>query len=517
MYIEQQLKEIAYQYLLAKDPEEYINNVLFEKSLPDSFEAQDMFKTTEVYKALAFNPKDNAELLERKQKFIDIYVDILKASGLALQSSILYEIDQVYVLDINDSNYDIAEYFENGYFMSKIQSFLATDDNLIDKASFIITQGKFTDEDYEALVNIKNFFVEILNHDQSKIQYVKYDLKFDGKFNYSNIDDIILPIYESASNLVGKDFVENDPQLKQVIQKAEQKDKKQKLLTAKSENKYLSLEEALDKNFKDLIGLKDVKNAILGKTKLILKVPNKAIACNFRIVGNPGVGKTTVAEAMSKTFYDAGIIKNKEFVSINGAELKAEYVGQTTGRVKEFFQKAHGGTLFLDEVYSLLAEEGGGDSFTNEAITQLMTEIEGLYNQQLQNPDDKTLVIMAGYKDKVKKLMDKNIGFRRRFPNILELRDYNLEELKEIFDMFMKKDGFSLEDDAQAELSTILEREMKKENFSNAGYVRNLLQSAEEQQARRADLKDFIIRLKDLKLADKALLEDDEKGTRIGF
>ena len=59
MFFEQQLEDVAYQYLLVKEPEEFIHEVLFSDSLPESLEAQDMFKTTEVYNTLSFNPSDN--------------------------------------------------------------------------------------------------------------------------------------------------------------------------------------------------------------------------------------------------------------------------------------------------------------------------------------------------------------------------------------------------------------------------------------------------------------------------
>ena len=515
MFFEQQLEDVAYQYLLAKEPEEFIHEVLFSDSLPESLEAQDMFKTTEVYNTLSFNPSDNSQMRKRKLAFIEAFTDILKYAGLAIQSTIISDIDKLFTKDVHSAYEQIAEYFEAGDYVNKIFAILSKSDNLIDKASFIISQGNLSYQDLASLKNIKNFFKDVAEFNESKLECIKYDLLNITGFNYKNIAEIIEPLYEVAEQGLAEDTVDSDPQLSSIIKK---KSRASSQLQSDSDikPKPLSLEEALDKNFNDLIGLKDVKNAILGKTKLILKAPQKAIACNFRIVGNPGVGKTTVAEAMARTFFDAGIIKNPEFVSINGAELKAKYVGQTTGLVKKFFQQARHGTLFLDEVYSLLTEEGSGDSFTNEAITQLMTEIEGLYNEQLQDPTNKTLVIIAGYKDKVKQLMDKNIGFRRRFPNILELRDYNLEELEAIFNMFMKKDGFTLEDKAQDELASILERESKKENFSNAGYVRNLLQSAEECQARRADMKDFVITTEDLRMADKSLSEEQTNENFVG-
>ena len=94
----------------------------------------------------------------------------------------------------------------------------------------------------------------------------------------------------------------------------------------------------------------------------------------------------------------------------NALELKGEYVGSTAPIVKQCFQEAKGGTLFLDEAYGLASDnlKGGGDSFSKEAVRTLLTEVE--------NNRTGTVVILAGYEDKMKLLMRADPGLPRRFP-----------------------------------------------------------------------------------------------------
>ena len=61
---------------------------------------------------------------------------------------------------------------------------------------------------------------------------------------------------------------------------------------------------------------------------------------------------------------------------------------------------------FLDEAYALTASSRGGDSFSNEAVRTLLTEVE--------NNRTNLLVVLAGYADKMKTLMRADPGLPRR-------------------------------------------------------------------------------------------------------
>eukprot|EP01051_Picozoa_sp_SAG22_P008285 SAG22_NODE_622_length_8493_cov_196.309864_7_plen_1412_part_00 len=143
---------------------------------------------------------------------------------------------------------------------------------------------------------------------------------------------------------------------------------------------------------------------------------------NLVITGNPGTGKTTLARLCSRFMYAYGVLPRDTFIEKNGLEMKGMYVGHTAPTVKEAFAEAMGGCLFLDEAYALA--DDGGDSFSGEAVRTLLTEVE--------NNRTNLMVVLAGYKDKMNKLMRADPGLPRRFPTRLDLDDYTPAELAEI-------------------------------------------------------------------------------------
>ena len=63
----------------------------------------------------------------------------------------------------------------------------------------------------------------------------------------------------------------------------------------------------------------------------------------------------------------------------------------------------------------------GGDAFAKDAIRTLLTEVE--------NNRTKCMVVLAGYKEKMDRLMRQDEGLARRFPLRLHLPDYTAQEL----------------------------------------------------------------------------------------
>ena len=201
---------------------------------------------------------------------------------------------------------------------------------------------------------------------------------------------------------------------------------------------------------------------------------------NIVITGNPGTGKTTFARLLFRFLRAYGVLKKDTFVECNALELKAKYVGHTSDNVKRKVQSALGGCLFLDEAYALAAERGAeSDSFSNEAIRTLLTEVE--------NNRTGLLVVLAGYKDKMKLLMAADPGMPRRFPQSLHLADYTPAQLADICRRVAKKRfGMTLAEGLEAKLVEEFEGKYFVDIANqNGGLAVNLVENATGRLAER--------------------------------
>lgn len=92
------------------------------------------------------------------------------------------------------------------------------------------------------------------------------------------------------------------------------------------------------------------------------------------LYGPPGTGKTQIARVLA---HESGL----SFVAASSSDLKAGYTGQSGGKVKQLFEKARAQApciLFLDELDAVAKQRGGGDSFTEEIVAQLLQELDGV-------------------------------------------------------------------------------------------------------------------------------------------
>lgn len=98
------------------------------------------------------------------------------------------------------------------------------------------------------------------------------------------------------------------------------------------------------------------------------------------LFGPPGTGKTQVARVLAN---ESGLA----FIAAGSSELKAGYIGQSGGLVRQLFEKARSQApciLFLDEIDTVARSRGHGDSFTGEIVAQLLQELDGVATKKGQ-------------------------------------------------------------------------------------------------------------------------------------
>ena len=230
------------------------------------------------------------------------------------------------------------------------------------------------------------------------------------------------------------------------------------------------------KEFKDMIGLKEVKSVVTTiidsiKMKKILKDQGVSFAnpcMHMFFYGNPGTAKTTVARLIGDILGKEHVLKTGNIVEVSRADLVSKYLGGTAPKIVSIVNKARGGILFVDEAYSLVENENG--LYGDEAINTFI--------QQMELVKDDTIIIFAGYPDKMKKLLEKNEGFKSRIAFHVKFPDYTKEELLDIFKYLAKKNKFSCTDSAIKRVKEEIDRQYGVKDFGNGRFVRNILEQS---------------------------------------
>ena len=240
-------------------------------------------------------------------------------------------------------------------------------------------------------------------------------------------------------------------------------------------------EEKLTKAIEELdvlIGIDDVKSEVKGLINF-LKVqaarkaaglPENPISLHMVFEGNPGTGKTTVARILGRIFGAMGVLEKGHLVETDRSGLVAEFVGQTATKANKIIDSALDGVLFIDEAYSLVGDPK--DSFGAEALQILLKRAE--------DDRDRLIVIMAGYSEQMKQLLQSNPGLSSRFARSFPFPDYSSGELSRIFSVLAEKNHYCVCDSVQQKLEAILDSAVKSkdEHFGNGRLVRNVFEKA---------------------------------------
>lgn len=234
-----------------------------------------------------------------------------------------------------------------------------------------------------------------------------------------------------------------------------------------------------------LIGLSGVKEQIRRKTAVAGQLGPEAVnALHMAFTGNPGTGKTTVAELVGEIYRDIGILKRGHTViAENRQALVGQYQGHSAARTHELINRAMDGVLFIDEAHQLI--HGPGDDFGREAVGALVARMERERNR--------LCVIVAGYPDPLRRLIQSDPGLKDRFETEIRFDDYTPDELMAIFDLMAESARGRARlavppetREAVAEVIRGMHRTRDPRDWANARVVRKLLGRMREEYALRA-------------------------------
>ena len=214
-----------------------------------------------------------------------------------------------------------------------------------------------------------------------------------------------------------------------------------------------------------MVGLDEVKKEINDIVKNAESGKHASdMSYHMFFLGNPGTGKTVVANLIAKLFWAMELRTSRKTVSIAIQDIVGQYnEGEAIQRMKNKIAEAMGGVLFVDEAYLFAESEWG-----KKAFQVLLTEME--------NHRDNLTVIFAGYENRLQALKDINEGIDSRIPYKLHFQDYTKEQKLKIFKLFLanrnkkSETNIRLSPDAETKLKRILER-----TEGNGRGVRNVL------------------------------------------
>lgn len=228
----------------------------------------------------------------------------------------------------------------------------------------------------------------------------------------------------------------------------------------------------------DMVGLVNLKTSIAQHLNMV-KLANMRMRQGLHtempplhmiFTGNPGTGKTTVADFLGEIYASMGLLSKGDVIRVEKRDLVGSHVGETEQKMNSILNRAKGNILFIDEAYQLYSKDGQNDYGANVVESLLTT---------LSNDNVDMIVILAGYPKDMERMLDMNDGLRSRFPYTFHFEDYSVEELHKIALLRAKKDNYTFTKRAEKLLTALIKREVlrKRSSFGNARFVTRLLSS----------------------------------------
>ena len=196
-------------------------------------------------------------------------------------------------------------------------------------------------------------------------------------------------------------------------------------------------------------------------------------------LGRPGTGKTTVCKIFGSLLHQAGALSKGHVVLCDRGTFIGTLWGDEERSVRQVLEKAKGGVLMIDEAYLL---NGKHDNDPGKLVLQLLMNILADESQR------DIAVVLCGYKDQMKKLLETNPGLQSRFPNNFEFVDFSVDELLEITQARVRDYEYSFTEQAWEKYRGMLNQAYQvrdPQTWGNARFVANQLERIYMQHATR--------------------------------
>ena len=227
----------------------------------------------------------------------------------------------------------------------------------------------------------------------------------------------------------------------------------------------------------NMAGLEDIKKQVhsfVNYTKLQQKrkaagLPVKQPALHARFLGNPGTGKTTVAKILGQVYKELGLLSSGHVVVEERKNFMGRYYDSEVAAVENAISRAQGGILLIDEAYNLYVENDDKDP-GKRVLEYLLTALSD------ENKRD-WMLILAGYPKEMERMLNSNPGIKSRVSDTYTFKDYDVDTLMEIAEIYCRDNSYKLSSAARETLRSVItfEHDRKDKHFGNGRFVNKLM------------------------------------------
>ncbi|MDN3593391.1 ATP-dependent chaperone ClpB [Zunongwangia endophytica] len=233
---------------------------------------------------------------------------------------------------------------------------------------------------------------------------------------YVSVEHLILAIFKSSSKVaqILKDQGANEKGLKSAIEELRKGDR---VTSQSAEETYNSLNKYA-KNLNELAETGKL-DPVIGRDeeiRRILQILSRRTKNNPMLVGEPGTGKTAIAEGLAHRIVAGDIpenLKDKQIFSLDmgaliaGAKFKGEFEERLKAVIKEVTDSDGNIVLFIDEIHTLVGAGGGQGAMDAANILK-----PALARGELRAIGATTL-------DEYQKYFEKDKALERRFQKVM--------------------------------------------------------------------------------------------------
>ncbi len=200
----------------------------------------------------------------------------------------------------------------------------------------------------------------------------------------------------------------------------------------------------------------------------LLKINN-----NCLLIGNPGTGKTTIANILSNIMTKLGYTHNQGVTKVLPSSFLGKYEGFSETQTNEIFAKNRGKVLIIDEAYAFNSDK---KTFYTNVLNMIIKEMEIDKNADIEELRNKVTFFFIGYQKEMEEFLKMNSGLRSRLNTTLSFRNFTEEEILQVIINSIKKqnESFEITEPVIEKIKLVINKSIQNKDFGNARFAENM-------------------------------------------